>query len=127
MKSILNNYKALIKAFQLNLEETNAPPDMKAQLVGIMAVMEKIETYFAFQLAYLILRHTDDIAKSLQKSGLSAAEGSTLVMNALEGLKEESNNFDQFWEKVNENAEKDEVDEPVLGRKRKRTEKMNFF
>ena len=30
LKSILNNYKALIKAFQLNLEETNAPPDMKA-------------------------------------------------------------------------------------------------
>ena len=44
LKSILNNYKALIKAFQLNLEETNAPPDMKAQLVGIMAVMEKFET-----------------------------------------------------------------------------------
>ena len=72
-----------------------------------MAVMEKFETYFGFQLAYLILRHTDDIAKSLQKSGLSAAEGSTLVMNALEGLKEESNNFDQFWEKVNENARKE--------------------
>ena len=36
-------------------------------------------------------------------------------------LEEELNNFDNFWLKVTKNAEKNDVNEPILIRQRRRT------
>ena len=108
LRSILNNWSALIKSFEINLEETkkSMKTDMKARVQGIISIMEKFETYFGIQLAYMVLMHTDCLAKSLQKGNLCAAQGFSLAMGAVSGLEEELNNFDNFWLKVTKNVKK---------------------
>ena len=53
-------------------------------------------------LAELILKHSDNLSKTLQHSYLSAAEGqdvSKLTIATLRSLRCESN-FDLFWQKI---------------------------
>ncbi len=52
---------------------------MKARIRGVAAVMESFEYFFAISLAELLLRHSDNLSKTLQSSSISAAEGQKIA------------------------------------------------
>ena len=70
-------------------------------------------------LVELILRHNDNLSKTLQSTRLSQSRGKILVnmtVKELEKLRNESN-FNIFWDNVNAKAKSFEVDELKLPRK----------
>ena len=67
-KSIIDNYPFLIETFENDLEDSVMPSEMSARIHGIISIMQKFEHYFAFELGYFILRHTDNLAQKLQTS-----------------------------------------------------------
>lgn len=77
----------------------------------------------------LILCHTDNLSRTLQKSEISAAEGRNiagLVVKTLQSLIIRSDNsFKLFWEKTNKEANDLGVMEPCLPRQRKTPRRLD--
>ena len=106
----------------LDTNDTN----LKARLYGVLHQMKTFDFFFGLKLAYGILQHTDNLAKALQKSDLSASEGYHMAMSTIKTLEflKSDENFSSFWNEVKEEAEKNDVEEPILGRKRSRPAKV---
>ena len=64
-KSILDNYTVLVELFSKSLEQIK-DTEMKAKIQGIAAQMSTFDFYFGTSLALLILRHADNLSKTLQ-------------------------------------------------------------
>jgi len=87
----------------------------------VAAIMERFDFLFGAMLGELILKHTDNLSKTLQKDTLSAAEGqecAALTTKTLQSIRFDK--FDLFWDKVTMAADKLELEAPSLPRKRKR-------
>ena len=72
-------------------------------------------------LGELILRHTDNLSRGLQKADVSAAEGQKiagLTVKTLQSLRTDCN-FQLFWEKTIRDADRLKVNGPSLPRQRK--------
>ena len=86
---------------------------------GIRLQMEKFSYYFGISLAFLILRHTDGLAISMQFKGLTALEGQQLAnitKNTLKSLNSDEK-FEDFWSQVRNEATDRYIDEPILPKK----------
>ena len=64
--------------------------------------MKKFEFFFGVSLGLLILRHTDNLSKTMQRADMSAAEGQEVMCLTLSTLKSLHNDssFDQFWQRI---------------------------
>ena len=83
--------------------------------------MKEFDYYFGVSLGELILRHSDNLSRTLQKADISAAEGqeiATMRNRTLQSLRADEN-FSCFWKKVITSAETLEVGEPSLPSLRK--------
>jgi len=83
--------------------------------------MRTFEFYFGIYLGEMILRHSDNLSRTLQKKDLSAIEGQRvagLVKATLQSMRS-TDQFDLFWKVLTRKAEKLNIDEPVLPRKRR--------
>ena len=82
--------------------------------------MQSFEFFFGLVLAEILLHHTDNLSKTLQKN-YSASEGqrvADMTKRTLHGIRDEQS-FDLFWEKVSTMASDVDVNDLVLPRKRK--------
>ncbi len=86
LNSILNNFTVLLKLRDESLDVVK-DSDMKARIQGVAAQMRKFEFFFGVSLGFLILRHTDNLSKTLQRADMSAAEGQEVVSLTLTTLK----------------------------------------
>ena len=80
--------------------------------------MQQFDFFWSVTLGELILRHTDNLSCTLQKAGISAAEGQTiagLIVKTLQSLRTNSN-FQLFWETTTREADQLKVNEPSLPR-----------
>ena len=79
--------------------ETVRETEMKARIQGVAAQMKKFEFFFGVSLGLLILRHTDNLSRTMQRADMSAAEGQEVMCLTLSTLKSLRNDFsfDQFW------------------------------
>ena len=95
--------------------------EMKARIQGVSAQMMRFDYFFGVSLGLLILRHTDNLSKTMQKADISAAEGRAITVMTVSTLKSLRNdaNFDLFWQKITASAEDLHVDKPALPRRRK--------
>ena len=121
LKSVLDNYSVLLELWQVAYDESR-DTEIRARIQGIAAQMGTFEYYFASSLAEMILRHTDNLSKTLQQKDMSAAEGQGAVRDVrrtLESLREETH-ARSFWNSVTAKAIALELPEPRLQRKRKR-------
>ena len=121
LKSILDNYTVLQELWEVSYDESK-DTEIRARIQGVAAQMNAFEFYYACSLAEMILRHTDNLSKTLQRKDISAAEGrqvAELVKKTLQSLRGESH-ANRFWKSVTAKAEKVDVAEPCLPRKRKR-------
>ena len=82
--------------------------------------MSTFDFFFGLTFGEILLRHTDNLSKALQKP-CSASEGqivADMTKRTLQGMRTDEN-FVLFWQKVNQMASTLEVCDPILPRKRK--------
>lgn len=94
--------------------------EMRARIIGVNSQMHSFEFLFGVSLGNLLLRHTDNLSKSLQAKSLSAAEGQRLARRTLEVLKSlrDEGNFQSLFARVIQDQIRYQVDDPSLPRKR---------
>ena len=94
---------------------------MKARILGVASQMKTFSYLFGISLGDLILRHSDNLSRTLQKVGISAAQGQEVTAMTVQTLKSlrSDNNYKLFWKKVTHLAVKLEVSESALPRRRK--------
>ena len=117
LNSILENYSVLVELWSTTLEHTR-DTEMKSRIQGVAAQMATFNFYFGSSLALLILRHADNLSKSLQKKDMSAAEGQIIAAMTNSTLRNDDG-FNCFWQRVTTMAKKLEIPDPELSRRRK--------
>ena len=73
LKSILDNFNVLLELWAESLERVK-DTEMKARIQGVSAQMMRFDYFFGVSLGLLILRHTDNLSKTMQKADISVAE-----------------------------------------------------
>ena len=89
--------------------------DAQARILGVASQMQKFEYYFGICLGDLILCHSDNLSKTLQKTDISASEGQEVAKMTLSSLRSEGN-FEFFWEWVTKIAKDLDISEPLIPR-----------
>ena len=95
--------------------------ETKARIQGVSAQMKFFKFLFGVLLGKLILRHTDNLSRTLQHKIISAAEAQEIARMTVRTLKSIRSDeaFDLFWAKVSSTAELLDVGEPHLPRRHK--------
>ena len=96
--------------------------EVKARINGVAAIMRTFDFLYGLMLAENILKHTDNLSKTLQTSSMSAFEArslSLMCITVLEKMRTDSC-FDQFWPLVEMTRQSLDISEPALPRQRKR-------
>ena len=58
----------------MNVSRAVKQPDIKARINGVKTKMEKFNFFFGIELGERILKHTDNLLRTLQNEAYSAAE-----------------------------------------------------
>ena len=120
LKSILDNFNVLLELWTESLEGVK-DTEMKARIQGVAAQMMKFDYFFGVSLGLMILRHTDNLSRMMQKADMSAAEGqviTAMTVSTLRSLRNDAS-FDLFWQNITASAENLKIDHPALPRRRK--------
>lgn len=118
--SIIDNYSVLLSTWE-TASQIARDTESKARIQGVSSQMNTFNFLFGTYLGELVLRHTDNLSKTLQHRSLCAAEGqimADMVTRTIEKLRDDLS-FDMFWLKVLKMSESLDM-EPQLPRQRKR-------
>ena len=122
-----DNYEVLFgvwnEALSLQLDS-----EMKARIIGVDTQMHTSDFLFSISLGNLLLRHTDNLSKSLQQKSLSPWEGqrlAKLTLDVLQSLRDEDH-FKSFYTRVLQDQVHFKVDAPTLPRKRKTPQRFQI-
>ncbi len=75
---IVENYQAILDLWDGS--------DTRARINGIASHMVKFEYFFGVSLLYMILRHTDNLSKSLQSGSMSASHAQKIAAMTVKTL-----------------------------------------
>ena len=128
LRSILENYGSLKMLWQWSLQNCS-DTEMKARIRGVDVNMETFEYIFGAYLGELILGHSDNLSKTLQKQDLSAVDGRHIAratVKTLQGIRSDKD-FDLFWEKILTHAKRLGVCDPTLPRKRSQPKSLKDY
>ena len=122
LQSILDNWDVFQELWD-EILEGRVDPDIRSRVVGLQTQMQSFNFFLGIQLGVLVLRHTDNLSSTLQHTHthLSCYEAQQIAkvsLSMLKGMREEAS-FHMFFEKVRASAQKLEVNDPKLPRKRK--------
>ena len=120
LQSVLDNFEVLL-GFWTESQEGHLDSEIEARVIGVEAQMHTFDFLFGVALGSLILRHSDNLSKSLQHEHMSAAEGQELVKLTHEVLKSlrQPEQFQLFYQRVIRHQEKLNISPPTLFRKRR--------
>ena len=84
------------------MKESPLDSEIKARIIGVEAQMNDFNFLFGVSLGALILTHSDNLSKALQKSSMSASEGQYLAKLALDVLKSlrQPDQFTLFFQRI---------------------------
>ena len=119
MGSIVKNYSVLQELWDQAISIVRDTETI-SQIRGIDALMRTFDFFFGLVLGECLLRHTDNLSRTLQKN-FSASEGQIVAEKTkltLLSIRNEAS-FDSFWEKVVGMSERVHVEEPRLSRRRR--------
>ena len=117
INSILKNYKVLKTALEQIQEGRD---EYAAKASGLLAHMEKFETYFALKLAHLVFSSSEQLSINLQSVDITIQEalnGAELLSSHLQSLRNDKH-FDRFYDLIYQDS-RNLTDEPCLPRQRK--------
>ena len=120
LHSVVNNYGVLQEEWDHCLQ-TRLQPDVRSRIIGVQSQMKKFDYLFGVLLGEKILKHTDNLSRTLQHKELSAAEAQTIAGLSVQALQAMRNkdSFQLLWELAQHTASQFDVQEPTLPRKRK--------
>ena len=126
LRSILTNYTALQLLWERTKDSTS-DSTIKGRIIGVESQFKTFSFYFGVHLAQLILKHTDNLSKSLQSTSMSAIEGANMASMTVKTLQviHSDKHCDAFWDLVLKAKQDLDVDEPQLPRKRKVPRKLD--
>ena len=127
LQSIYENYEVLRTLWDECLR-TVKQPDIKARINGVKTQMEKFNFFFGIQFGEQILKHTDNLSRTLQNGAYSAAEGqivAELSVRTLQSMRDD-NSFDLFWAAFFLKAQRLQIAPPQLPRHRKVLAKLEI-
>ena len=78
LKSIIDNYEVLLDLWDDCLDVVKQA-ELRSQIIGMQAQMSNFSFYWGINLEELLLRHFDNLSKTLQNPKLSAASGQEIV------------------------------------------------
>uniref|UniRef100_A0A1X7VW05 Uncharacterized protein n=1 Tax=Amphimedon queenslandica TaxID=400682 RepID=A0A1X7VW05_AMPQE len=112
LKSILDNFNALLELCDESLQIVK-DIEMKARILGVQAQMKKFDFLFGVSLGFLLLKHTDNLSKTMQKEDMCAAEAQNVTSLTLSTLKSLHNDvsFNCFLLRIIASAQEMDVNE----------------
>ena len=120
LQSVIDNYE-VFQEFWDEARDITSDSENHARITGVKAQMEKFDFLFVLCLGDCILRHTNNLSKTLQSPSLSAADSqqlAQLICNTLECLRNQES-FSLLWGKVSGMQEKLQIDQAMLPRRHK--------
>ena len=120
LQSVIDNYEVLLLVWQEALDGS-LDGEMRARIIGVETQMMKFDFLFGVCLGSLILRHSDNLSKTLQHKTLSAAEGqriAKLTISVLQKMRTDEQ-FALFYQRVIQEQTRFGVADPCLPRKRR--------
>lgn len=125
--SIIANYENIKLLWETAVNSTS-DTEMKARIHGVDSQMQSFRFLFCIILSEMILRHTDKLSQTLQQPKLSSVEGHGVAMLTVKTLKSvrTDDNFDLFWQKVENTRSGLDVDKPQLARRRKAPRRLEL-
>ena len=126
LKSILDNFNVLLELWDESLEVIR-DTDMKARIQGVAAQIKTFDFFFGVSLGLLILKHTDNLSRTLQRGDMSAAEGQEVMHSTITTLQpmRADSSFESFWERLCSSADELDVQKPALSRRRKAPRRLD--
>ena len=122
LKSVAKNYMVLLDTWEDCLIIAR-DTETKARIIGVKSQMHIFEYFFGVHLGQLILilGHSDNLSKTLQRRDISAAERQQVTEMTVKTLLSiySDEKFNLFWQKIISLAESLDVSEPRLPRQRK--------
>ena len=120
LQSVIDNYEVLLQLWQ---EALNGSLDgeMRARIIGVEAHMMKFDFLFGVFLGSLILRHSDNLSKTLQHKALPASKGqriAKLTLSVVQKMRSDEQ-FAAFYQRVIQEQARFGVADPCLPRKRR--------
>lgn len=99
--STLENYVSFLQMWE-SLLESHLDSDARARVHGFNSQMRTFDFYFGLNMLFILLRHTDNLSKTLQNTQMSAAEGQRLAAMTVTTLESTRNEqaFELFWDKT---------------------------
>ena len=127
IQSVLDNHEVLLRVWEES-KSSSIDSEIRARIIGVETQMESFDFLFGLLLASLLLRHSDNLSKSLQHESLSAAEGQHIAKLTLDVLKSLRNDeqFTLFYEKAINYQNKLGVNPPALPRKRRVPQRLEI-
>ena len=111
LSSIMNNYETFF-AFWKEILEDRLDSETRAHVHGLNSQMKAFNFYFGLKLLHTVLMHPDNLSRT---EGQHIAR---LILTTLSKIRS-SSRYLLFWDKAKVDAQKLEMDGPVLPRKRK--------
>ena len=121
--AILKNYTVLQDALEVIKVGRD---EYAARANGLLACMEKFDTFFALKLAYLLFSSAEQLSINLQSVDITVQEalnGAKLLATHLNSLRKDSS-FDTFYDGVYQES-KNLTDEPTLPRRKTIPQRFN--
>ena len=85
LRSLLTNYQVLQQLWEVAKDSTS-DPTIKSRIIGMEYQFQKFSFLFGVHLAELILKHTDNLSRTLQATSMSASEGSAVAVMTVSTL-----------------------------------------
>ena len=115
--SILDNYQVLLSTWEKSREVVR-DTESKARIHGVYSQMNTFDVLFGTMLGEIVLRHTDNLSKTLQDKTCSSAEGqeiASMVSRTLQAIRTDKY-INLFWLKVTNTSKPLDI-EPQLPRR----------
>ena len=132
--AIIANYTYLYELWEWSLGQTHdskSKPDSEtcAKILGAQASMKSFKFLFGTHLNKRILERTDILSKCLQGYDVSAAEGAEMANIVKQKLEAErcDDEFEEFWDKVEEDRIRFQVEQPTLPRNSVHTSPKDLY
>ena len=103
LKSVIDNYCVLQKLWEMSKDYVSDPA-IKGRIIGVQFQFKTFRYLFGVALEQLILRHSDNLSKTLQSPKLSAAEGQRIALMTVATLHvfRDDTQFNLFWKSLQE-------------------------
>ena len=121
MNSILDNWVVFQQVRDKSVDR-NLEPDIKGWIIGVKGQMNAFNNFYGVIVLQLVLTHSDNLSKTLQKPPLTSFQGkesADLTLKTINTLRWESE-FEILWQKTAQQAAVLEITQPSLPLKRKR-------